>query len=98
MGGLIILGAILVPVLLFTKLDNVYIILMIFTTVWLGLIGFLDDYIKVFRKDKSGLAGKFKVAGQLILGLAIGLTVFFNEGVVIREKINTARRNFRRKA
>ena len=88
MGGLIILGAILVPVLLFTKLDNVYIILMIFTTVWLGLIGFLDDYIKVFRKDKSGLAGKFKVIGQLILGLVVGLTIFFNEGVVIREKIS----------
>lgn len=88
MGGLIILGAILVPVLLFTRLDNIYIQLMIFTTVWLGFIGFLDDYIKVFLKDKKGLAGKFKVAGQLILGLMIGLTIFFNEEVVIREKIN----------
>ena len=63
MGGLIILGAILLPVLLFTRLDNIYIILMIFTTVWLGLIGFIDDYIKVFRKDKKGLAGKFKLRG-----------------------------------
>lgn len=88
MGGLIILGAILVPVLLFTRLDNIYIKLMIFTTIWLGFIGFLDDYIKVFLKDKKGLAGKFKVAGQLILGLMVGLTIFFNDAVVIREKIN----------
>lgn len=88
MGGLIILAAILVPVLLFTRLDNIYIKLMIFTTIWLGFIGFLDDYIKVFLKDKKGLAGKFKVAGQLVLGLMVGLTIFFNEEVVIREKIN----------
>ncbi len=88
MGGLIILGAILIPTLLFAKLHNVYIILMIVTTVWLGLVGFLDDYIKVFKKDKKGLAGKFKILGQIILGLVVGLTMYFNEDVVIREKIS----------
>ena len=87
MGGLIILGAILIPTFLFAKLDNIYIILMLFTTIWLGLIGFVDDYIKVFRKDKSGLAGKFKIIGQVILGLVIGLTLYFNESVVIKEKV-----------
>ncbi|MCX6230800.1 MAG: phospho-N-acetylmuramoyl-pentapeptide-transferase [Bacteroidetes bacterium] len=87
MGGLIILGSILVPTLLFTKLDNIYIILMIITTVWLGVIGFLDDYIKVFKKDKKGLAGKFKVLGQLILGLIVGFTMYFHDGIVIREKV-----------
>ncbi|MCB0806491.1 MAG: phospho-N-acetylmuramoyl-pentapeptide-transferase [Bacteroidales bacterium] len=88
MGGLIILGAVLVPALLFAKLDNIYIILMIFTTIWLGLIGFLDDYIKVFRKNKQGLAGKFKIYGQIGLGLIVGLVLYFNENVVIREKIS----------
>lgn len=87
MGGLIILGAILIPTLLFAKLDNIYIILMIFTTVWLGLIGFVDDYIKVFKKNKKGLAGKFKVAGQIVLGLVVGLTMFFSDEIVIREKM-----------
>ncbi|MBU2651631.1 MAG: phospho-N-acetylmuramoyl-pentapeptide-transferase [Bacteroidetes bacterium] len=86
MGGLIILAAILLPTLLFAKLLNVYILLMIFTTLWLGMIGFLDDYIKVFRKNKKGLAGKYKVAGQVILGLVVGLTMYFNESVVIREE------------
>ncbi len=88
MGGLIILGAILVPTLLFAKLNNIYILLMLFTTVWLGLIGFLDDYIKVFRKNKKGLAGKFKIYGQLVLGLVVGLTMYFSDDVVIREKID----------
>ncbi|MBC8489429.1 MAG: phospho-N-acetylmuramoyl-pentapeptide-transferase [Bacteroidetes bacterium] len=88
MGGLIILGAILIPTLLFAKLDNIYIILMLFTTAWLGLIGFIDDYIKVFKKNKKGLAGKFKIFGQVILGLVVGLTMYFNENVVIKEKIN----------
>ena len=86
MGGLIILGAILIPTFLFAKLDNIYIILMIFTTVWLGLIGFVDDYIKVFKKDKKGLAGKFKIAGQIILGLVVGFTMYFEDSIVIREK------------
>jgi phospho-N-acetylmuramoyl-pentapeptide-transferase len=87
MGGLIILGAILVPTLLFAKLDNIYIILMLFTTVWLGLIGFLDDYIKVFKKNKQGLAGKFKIIGQVALGLVVGFTMYFNDSIVIREKV-----------
>jgi len=87
MGGLIILGSILIPSLLFAKLNNVYIILMLVTTIWLGFIGFIDDYIKVFKKDKKGLAGKFKILGQVILGIVVGLTLYFNESVVIREKI-----------
>lgn len=85
MGGLIIIGAILVPTLLFAKLDNVYVILLIITTVWMGLIGFLDDYIKVFRKNKEGLAGRFKIVGQVGLGLIVGLTLYFNDQVVVRE-------------
>jgi len=85
MGGFIIIGAILVPVLLFARLDNVYIILLIISTIWLGLIGFLDDYIKVFKKDKDGLHGRFKVIGQVGLGLIIGLTLYFNDNVVIRK-------------
>jgi len=89
MGGLIIIMAILVPTLLFARLDNIYVILMIFTTIWLGLIGFLDDYIKVFRKNKDGLAGKFKVVGQVSLGLIVGSVLYFNSNVVIREKSET---------
>ncbi len=89
MGGLIILGAILIPSLLFAKLDNIYIILMLFTTVWMGLIGFIDDYIKVFKKNKQGLAGKFKILGQVVLGLVVGLTMYFSDSVVIREKVDT---------
>ncbi|HYG01908.1 MAG TPA: phospho-N-acetylmuramoyl-pentapeptide-transferase [Chryseosolibacter sp.] len=85
MGGLIIIAAILIPTLLFAKIDNVYIILLVITTVWLGLIGFLDDYIKVFKKDKQGLAGKFKIAGQVGIGLIVGLTLYFSEDVVLRE-------------
>ncbi|MEX2230654.1 MAG: phospho-N-acetylmuramoyl-pentapeptide-transferase [Cyclobacteriaceae bacterium] len=85
MGGFIIIAAILIPTLLLAKIDNVYIILLIITTVWLGLIGFLDDYIKVFKKDKSGLAGKFKIVGQVGLGLIVGLTLYFSEEVVVRE-------------
>ncbi|HQI70565.1 MAG TPA: phospho-N-acetylmuramoyl-pentapeptide-transferase, partial [Bacteroidales bacterium] len=73
MGGVIILSAILVPTLLFAKLHNVYIILMIITTIWLGAIGFVDDYIKVFKKNKKGLAGKFKILGKIGLGLIVGL-------------------------
>lgn len=86
MGGIIILLAILVPVLLFARLDNVYILLMIVSTLWLGLIGFLDDYIKVFRKHKEGLKGKFKVIGQVGLGLIVGVTLYVNDDVVIREQ------------
>ncbi len=88
MGGLIILNAVIIPTLLFAKLDNIYIILMLFTTVWLGMIGFADDYIKVFKKNKKGLPGKYKVIGQVILGLVVGLTMYFNDEIVIREKIS----------
>ncbi len=87
MGGVIILGAIVVPVLLFAKLDNVYIILMLITTLWLGTIGFIDDYIKVFKKDKEGLAGRFKILGQIGLGLIVGLTLYMSNDVVIRERL-----------
>jgi phospho-N-acetylmuramoyl-pentapeptide-transferase len=86
MGGLIILGAIIIPTLLFAELNNIYIILMLFTTVWLGFIGFLDDYIKIFKKNKKGLAAKFKIYGQIVLGLVIGLTIYLNDDIVIREK------------
>jgi len=85
MGGLIIIAAILVPTLLFAKLDNVYVVLLIVATCWLGIIGFLDDYIKVFRKNKEGLAGRFKIVGQVGLGLIVGLTLSFNSHVVVRE-------------
>jgi phospho-N-acetylmuramoyl-pentapeptide-transferase len=90
MGGIIILASIIIPTLLFGKLGNVYIILMLITTIWLGLIGFLDDYIKIFRKNKEGLAGKFKVAGQIVLGIIVGLTLFFSNEVRIVEKVNVA--------
>jgi phospho-N-acetylmuramoyl-pentapeptide-transferase len=85
MGGLIIIAAILIPTLLFARIDNVYIILLIIATVWLGLIGFLDDYIKVFKKDKQGLAGRFKIVGQVGIGLIVGLTLYFSDEVVVRE-------------
>ncbi len=91
MGGLIILGGILVPTFLFAKLDNVYVILLIVTTVGLGLIGFLDDYIKVFKKNKEGLAGRFKIVGQVSIGLVVALTLYFNSSVVIGEKVTTDR-------
>jgi phospho-N-acetylmuramoyl-pentapeptide-transferase len=87
MGGVIILSAILIPTLLFAKLNNIYIILILSATVWLGLMGFLDDYIKVFRNNKQGLAGKFKVIGQIVLGIAVGITMYFSDSVVIREKV-----------
>jgi phospho-N-acetylmuramoyl-pentapeptide-transferase len=87
MGGLIILGAILIPTLLFARLINVYVIIMIVTTVWLGTIGFIDDYIKVFKKDKAGLAGRFKILGQVGLGLIIGFTIYYNPHVVVKERL-----------
>jgi phospho-N-acetylmuramoyl-pentapeptide-transferase len=93
MGGLIILSAIVVPTLLFAKLHNVYIILMLVSTIWLGVIGFLDDYIKVFKKNKAGLAGKFKVLGQIGIGLIVGITLYFHDGVVVKEKIFTSGQN-----
>jgi len=91
MGGLIILAAILIPTILFAKLNNVYVLLMIFSTIWLGVIGFIDDYIKIYKKDKAGLAGKFKVIGQIGLGVIVALVLHFNDNVVVREqyKIDT---------
>ncbi|HKK68285.1 MAG TPA: phospho-N-acetylmuramoyl-pentapeptide-transferase, partial [Bacteroidales bacterium] len=85
MGGLIIIAAIIIPTLLFAKLHNIYVIILLIATVWLGLIGFLDDYIKVFRKDKKGLAGKFKIIGQVGLGLLVGATMYWHEDIVIRQ-------------
>ncbi|HKZ38792.1 MAG TPA: phospho-N-acetylmuramoyl-pentapeptide-transferase [Chryseolinea sp.] len=85
MGGIIIITAILIPTLLLAQLNNIYIILLVTTTCWLGLIGFVDDYIKVFRKNKEGLAGRFKIVGQVGLGLIVGFTLYFNTDVVVRE-------------
>ena len=85
MGGLMIILAILLPTVLFAKLDNIYIILLLISTVWLGIIGFLDDYIKVFRNNKEGLRAKFKIVGQIGLGLIVGLTLYFHEDVLVRE-------------
>jgi phospho-N-acetylmuramoyl-pentapeptide-transferase len=90
MGGIIIILATLLPVLLLAKLDNVYIIILIVTTIWMGLIGFVDDYIKVFRKDKDGLKGRFKILGQIIIGIFVGIMLYFSPQVVIKEKIANA--------
>ncbi len=87
MGGIIIIIAILVPALLLAKLDNIYIVLMLITTVWLGSLGFLDDYIKVFKKDKEGLHGKFKIVAQIGLGLIVGLALYLSPDVIIRENV-----------
>ncbi len=89
MGGIIIIIAILIPILLFGRLDNVYIILMIVSTIWLGALGFTDDYIKVFRKDKEGLKGKFKIVAQLGLGLIVGMTMYMSNDIVVRENTET---------
>lgn len=87
MGGVIIIFAILIPCLLLGKLSNIYMILMLITTIWLGSLGFADDYIKIFKKDKEGLHGKFKIIGQVGLGLIVGLTLYLSPQVVIRENI-----------
>jgi len=87
MGGIIILASIIVPTLLFAKLHNIYIILLLITTIWLGLIGFIDDYIKVFKHDKKGLHGKAKILGQVVLGVIIGLAIYHSNDIVIREKV-----------
>jgi phospho-N-acetylmuramoyl-pentapeptide-transferase len=87
MGGVIILASILIPVLLFGDLLNVYVQLMLISTAWLGFVGFLDDYIKVFKKNKEGLRAKFKIAGQVLLGLLVGFTMYFSRDVVVRERI-----------
>lgn len=90
MGGIIIIAAILIPTLLFARVENVYIILMIMSTVWLGLVGFLDDYIKVFKKNKEGLAGRFKIMGQVGLGAIVGLTLYYNDHVVVTREVKEA--------
>lgn len=87
MGGLIILGAILIPTLLFAKLHNIYVITMIVATIWLGVIGFLDDYIKVFKKNKEGLAGKSKVIGQIGVGLIVGCMLYFSKDVTVHKRV-----------
>lgn len=87
MGGIIILASVLIPTLLFARLENVYILLMIISTVWLGIIGFLDDYIKVFKKNKEGLHGRFKIIGQVGIGLIVGVTVYFHQDVKTRVEI-----------
>lgn len=87
MGGIIIILATLIPVLLLAKLENIYVILLIVTTVWMGTIGFVDDYIKVFKKDKEGLKGRFKVIGQIGLGLIVGSVLYFHQGVTIKKDI-----------
>jgi phospho-N-acetylmuramoyl-pentapeptide-transferase len=84
MGGIIIIASLLIPILLFARVGNIYILLLLVTTIWMGLIGFLDDYIKVFKKNKEGLQGKFKVVGQVGLGLIVGLVMYLNKGVLIR--------------
>ena len=88
MGGLMIMAAIVIPTLLFADIFNIYIILLLVTTIWLGGIGFLDDYIKVFRKNKEGLAGWFKIIGQVVIGIVVGATLYFHEDVVVREFYN----------
>jgi len=88
MGGIIIIGAILIPTILFAKLHNVYVLLMLITTIWLGFLGFADDYIKVFKKNKEGLAGRYKILGQVVLGLIVGITLYTNKDVVIRTKVD----------
>jgi phospho-N-acetylmuramoyl-pentapeptide-transferase len=95
MGGLIILASILIPTLLFARLDNIYIWLMIITTVWLGLIGFIDDYIKVFKKNKEGLAGRFKIVGQVTLGIVIVSALYFSSDVVVRKKVRNPDGSFK---
>ena len=88
MGGIIILLGILIPTLLFANLTNIYVILMIITTIWMGVIGFVDDYIKVFKKNKEGLAGKFKVIGQVGLAIIVGLTMFYHPNIVVRQTVD----------
>ncbi len=87
MGGIIILASILIPVLLFANLQNIYVIILLVTTVWLGLVGFADDYIKVFRKNKKGLSGRLKILGQITLGLFVGLTIYLSPDIVVRERV-----------
>jgi phospho-N-acetylmuramoyl-pentapeptide-transferase len=93
MGGIIIIVSILVPVLLLCRIRNIYIILMVVTTVWLGFLGFLDDYIKIFRRNKAGLKGKYKIVGQVSIGFIVGLTLWLSPDAVVRENINVQEQN-----
>ncbi|MBE50786.1 MAG: phospho-N-acetylmuramoyl-pentapeptide-transferase [Flavobacteriales bacterium] len=93
MGGIIILSAIVIPTLLFTELSNIYIIILLISTIWLGLIGFIDDYIKVYLKDKQGLAGKFKILGQIGIGVIVALIMIFHPDITIKEKLNYNNQN-----
>lgn len=90
MGGIIIIASIIIPTILFARLDNIYIILMLITTIWLGFVGFIDDYIKVFRKDKQGLAGKFKILGQVSLGIIVAGTLLLSDDVFVQENVKDA--------
>ena len=94
MGGLVILIGILIPTIILCRLNNIYIIIMIIATLWMGLIGFVDDYIKVFKKDKKGLAGKFKIIGQVFLGLMVSFIMFFHPGILIQEKGEIINKNY----
>ena len=93
MGGIIIIVSILIPVLLLCRMRNTYIILMIITTVWLGFLGFLDDYIKIFKRNKDGLKGKYKIVGQVSIGFIVGLTLWLSPDVVVRENVNVQQQN-----
>ena len=88
MGGLIILAAIIIPTLLFAQLNNIYVIILLISTIWLGIIGFLDDYIKVYNKDKKGLAGRFKILGQVGIGVIVALFMVFHQDIVVKEQID----------
>ena len=89
MGVLIIIMSTLLPVLVFADIKNIYVILLIVTTLWMGVIGFIDDYIKIFKKDKKGLKGRFKVMGQVVLGLIVGAVLYFHPQVTLKEKDTT---------
>lgn len=89
MGGIIIIGSTLIPTLLFARLDNIYVILLILTMLWMGVIGFIDDYIKIFKKNKKGLKGRFKITGQVGLGLLVGATLYFHPEVTVKERNHT---------
>ncbi len=90
MGGLIIIFSTIIPVILLAKLENIYILLLLFTAIWMGTIGGIDDYIKIFKKNKRGLKGKFKIIGQIILGLIVGYTIYFHPEITVRQKIKVS--------
>ncbi|MEJ6748448.1 MAG: phospho-N-acetylmuramoyl-pentapeptide-transferase, partial [Flavobacteriales bacterium] len=93
MGGLIIISAIIIPTLLFAQLNNIYVIILLISTVWLGTIGFIDDYIKVYKKDKKGLAGRFKILGQVGIGIIVGLIMVFHSDIVVKEQVSITSEN-----